>query len=118
MSGELIWDSTDDVILQALQRSGAKGLVKRDIFALFGRNRPAARINAALVRLQAAGKVVCQPTPSFGGRPRQVWHAGVDPSSLDALLDAITIILQSMPSEKERIDIIQRLTTRVLSPKK
>jgi len=108
-----MWDSTDEIILQALQRAGTEGLAKRSIFALFGRNRPAARIDAALARLQASGGVVSRQIPSRG-RPRQVWHAELkQPDNLDALLDAIAGILQGMPSEEERTDTIQRLVERV-----
>jgi hypothetical protein len=73
--GELTGDSTGDVILRALRAAGNNGLHKTDIFNLFGRNLPAAKIDAALGRLQGAGKVVSRQVPAGpgGGRPRQVW---------------------------------------------
>jgi hypothetical protein len=51
--------------------------MKRDIFALFGRNLPAAKIDAALARLQASGRAVSRQMPlqAGAGRPRQMWYA-------------------------------------------
>ena len=72
--GELTGDGPADAILRALRQAGADGLMKRDIFALFDRNLPAAKIDAALARLQASGKAVSrQPPPQAeaGRRPQR-----------------------------------------------
>ena len=75
--GELTGDGPADAILRALRQAGADGLMKRDIFALFDRNLPAAKIDAALARLQASGRAVSrQPPPQAGaGRRPQMWYA-------------------------------------------
>ena len=73
--GELTGDGPADVILAALRGAGANGMMKREIFDLFGRNLSASKIDAALARLQASGRAVSRPMPSLGGRPRQMWYA-------------------------------------------
>ena len=75
--GELTGDGPADAILRALRQAGADGLMKRDIFALFDRNLSAAKIDAALARLQASGRAVTrQPPPQAGGGRRpQMWYA-------------------------------------------
>jgi hypothetical protein len=72
--GDLTGDTAGDVILRALRTAGNNGLIKSDIFNLFGRHLPAAKIDAALGRLQAAGKAVSRSVPGVG-RPRQMWSA-------------------------------------------
>jgi hypothetical protein len=72
--GELTGDSTGDAILKALRAVKSDGLAKGDIFALFGRHLSAAKIDAALGRLQIKGKVVSRSAPTVG-RPRQMWYA-------------------------------------------
>jgi DNA replicative helicase MCM subunit Mcm2 (Cdc46/Mcm family) len=74
--GDLTGDSTGDAILKALRAVRPDGLAKQDIFALFGRNLAAAKIDAALGRLQIKGKTVSRMLPTGGaGRPRQMWYA-------------------------------------------
>jgi hypothetical protein len=74
--GDLTGDSIGDAILKALRTARPNGLAKQDIFALFARNLSAAKIDAALGRLQIKGKVVSRMIPTGGaGRPRQMWYA-------------------------------------------
>jgi hypothetical protein len=73
--GDLTGDSTGDAILKALRAARPDGLVKSDIFALFGRNLSAAKIDTALGRLQVKGKAVGRNQPGVTGRPRQIWYA-------------------------------------------
>jgi hypothetical protein len=75
--GEMTGDTTGDVILRALRTAGSNGMARTDIINLFGRNLPAAKIDATLGRLQAAGKVVSRlaPLQAGAGRPRQMWYA-------------------------------------------
>ena len=75
--GELTGDAPADAILRALRQAGADGLMKRDIFALFDRNLPAAKIDATLARLRANGKAVSRPSPpqAGAGRRPEMWYA-------------------------------------------
>jgi uncharacterized protein DUF3987 len=76
--GEMTGDAAGDVILRALHHAGAEGMTKTDIFNLFGRNLAAAKIDAALGRLRAAGKVTSREVPPLragvGKRSRQMWY--------------------------------------------
>src|SRR5262249_18304399 len=67
--GELTGDGPADVILAALRGAGATGMMKRDVFDLFGRNLSDSKIDAALARLHASGRAVSrQISPHTGAK--------------------------------------------------
>ncbi|MGH3180450.1 MAG: hypothetical protein ACRDOE_00855 [Streptosporangiaceae bacterium] len=66
-------DPVAEQIHTALAASAA-GLTRTQLRDLFGRNLPAARIEAALVALGSAGRARCQRATT-AGRPAEIWTA-------------------------------------------
>jgi hypothetical protein len=76
--GDTLGNPNADTILRALRVSGAAGMTRTDLFALFGRNLPAGKIDAALMILQNNSKArrAASTTPGpRGGRPAERWFA-------------------------------------------
>ena len=75
--GDFTGDPVADVILRALRTAGAAGMSRSDIsHNLFSRNMDAAKMQAALGQLLAAGKVRCDKQKLNGpGRARELWFA-------------------------------------------
>jgi hypothetical protein len=75
--GSLTGDPIADAILRELRSAGSSGLKRTAIRDLFGRHAAAEKIETALQKLLAAGKVRCEKqAPSSGaGRPSEVWFA-------------------------------------------
>lgn len=71
--GNRMGDPDADRILDALKRNPS-GLTRTNIRDLFGRNRPADRIEAALARLRRSGKAHCL-SDNTGGRSAERWVA-------------------------------------------
>jgi hypothetical protein len=72
--GNSIGDPIADDILRALRQAGEEGMTRTAIRDLFGRNRLADRIGAALAMLMTRGLVRAE-MKSSGGRPTEVWFA-------------------------------------------
>jgi hypothetical protein len=72
--GSLLGDAVADEILGALQQTGSLGLTRTQIRDLFGRNRSAERIGAALALLLSKGRAKGEIVET-GGRPSEVWRA-------------------------------------------
>lgn len=72
--GDLVGDPVADEIMQALLQAGQAGMTRTTIRDLFGRNRSADRIGAALALLLKAGKAAGKMRET-GGRPAEVWVA-------------------------------------------
>jgi hypothetical protein len=72
--GSLLGDDVADEILSALHQVGGKGLTRTEIRDLFGRNRSAERIAAALGPLLTKGRAKAEIRPTEG-RPSEVWIA-------------------------------------------
>jgi hypothetical protein len=71
--GEAIGNPTTDKILHALV-SKAEGLTRTEISGLWGRNKPAQEIEAALKELAASKLAECRSVPS-SGRAAERWYA-------------------------------------------
>jgi Protein of unknown function (DUF3987) len=72
--GASLGDPVADEILRALQCAGREGMSRTAISDLFGRNRSADRIGAALGLLTARGRAKAEVKQS-GGRPTEIWFA-------------------------------------------
>jgi hypothetical protein len=72
--GDSLGDPVADEVLRALQQAGAAGLTRTAIRDLFGRNRSADRIGAALALLMQKGRARGDMRET-GGRPSEVWFA-------------------------------------------
>jgi hypothetical protein len=72
--GNALGDETADDILRALRQAGAEGMTRTQISDLFGRNRSAGRIGAALALLMTNGRARVEMRQT-GGRPVEVWLA-------------------------------------------
>jgi hypothetical protein len=72
--GDSLGDPVADEVLRALQQAGAVGLTRTAIRDLFGRNRSADRIGAALALLMQRGRAR-GGIRETGGRPSEVWFA-------------------------------------------
>ena len=76
--GASLGDPIADTILTELRKAGKEGLTRTDISGLFSRNASAGRITLALSELLnlrlAATK---REAPAGGGRPVEIWTAGV-----------------------------------------
>jgi hypothetical protein len=72
--GSLLGDDVADEVFGALQQVGSKGLTRTEIRDLFGRNRSAERIAAALGLLLTKGRAKADIRPTEG-RPSEVWIA-------------------------------------------
>jgi hypothetical protein len=69
-------DTVADAILRRLRSAGADGVSRGDIYRSFGCNTSASRIEIALGKLAADGKVRCVKQKANGaGRPREMWFA-------------------------------------------
>jgi hypothetical protein len=71
--GDKLGDSVADTILQAL-RNSANGMTRTQISELFGRNKNADKISAALTLLLKYNKVQCDMVTGKT-RPFEVWKA-------------------------------------------
>ena len=80
-SCEYIWrdalgNPVADEILRVLRLAGSAGKTRTEIRDIFGRNRMADEIGAALALLAAEGKAACTTRVSAnGGRPAELWVA-------------------------------------------
>jgi hypothetical protein len=72
--GDSLGDPVADEVLRALQQAGGVGLTRTAIRDLFGRNRSADRIGAALALLMQRGRAR-GGIRETGGRPSEVWFA-------------------------------------------
>jgi Protein of unknown function (DUF3987) len=72
--GRAVGDPVADEILRALRHAGATGMTRTAIRDLFGRNKSADRIGAALQLLLTTGRARFE-TSATGGRPVEVWFA-------------------------------------------
>jgi hypothetical protein len=72
--GDMLGDPIADEITRALQRAGSDGMTRTAISDLFGRNRSADRIGAALALLATNGRARMETRPT-GGRPAEIWLA-------------------------------------------
>jgi hypothetical protein len=70
--GDAIGDPVADEILRALQHAGCEGMSRTAIRDLFGRNRSADRVGAALALLASKGRAKGE-TIETRGRPAEVW---------------------------------------------
>ena len=57
-----------------LQQAAEAGLTRTQISAVFKRNLPRERINAALELLRGKGRAICESI-STDGRPSELWRA-------------------------------------------
>jgi hypothetical protein len=75
--GNALGDPLADEILRALKQADAEGMNRTAIRDLFGRNRSADRIGAALALLMTKGRAIMQRVEAggAGGRPAEVWFA-------------------------------------------
>jgi hypothetical protein len=71
--GDALGDPVADTILVALRES-SDGLSRTDLRDLFGRNKSASRISAALAVLQERGLIGMRKQQT-DGRPTEVWFA-------------------------------------------
>jgi hypothetical protein len=72
--GNALGDPVADEIERALLHAGAAGITRTAIRDLFGRNKSADRIGAALALLTTKGRAFAE-TKVTGGRPSEVWFA-------------------------------------------
>jgi Protein of unknown function (DUF3987) len=72
--GNALGDPVADEIERALLHAGAAGITRTAIRDLFGRNKSADRIGAALALLTTKGRASAE-TKVTGGRPSEVWFA-------------------------------------------
>jgi hypothetical protein len=72
--GDAIGDPVADEILRALQQAGRDGMTRTAIRDLFGRNRSADRIGAALALLMTKRRAKAEVRET-AGRPSEVWFA-------------------------------------------
>jgi hypothetical protein len=72
--GNALGDPVADEIERALLHAGAAGITRTAIRDLFGRNKSADRIGAALALLTTKGRAFAE-TEVTGGRPSEVWFA-------------------------------------------
>ena len=72
--GRAVGDPVADEILRALKNASATGMTRTAIRDLFGRNKSADRIGAALQLLLTMGRARFETTAT-GGRPVEVWFA-------------------------------------------
>jgi hypothetical protein len=72
--GDSLGDPIADEIERALRQAGAAGMTRTAIRDLFGRNRSADRISAALAILMTKGRARMDREMS-GGRPSETWRA-------------------------------------------
>lgn len=70
--GDALGDPVADRILQMLRQS-PEGLSRTNIYQLFSKHTPAARIEQALGLLQTSGRARCE-IKETGGRPLEVWR--------------------------------------------
>ena len=70
----MLGDPDADEILRALRQAGSNGITRTVIRDLFGRNRSANRIGAALALLMTQGLARMEPRTT-AGRPAEVWIA-------------------------------------------
>jgi hypothetical protein len=73
--GQMLGDPVADEILRALRGAGADGMTRTAISDLFGRNRSADRIGAALSMLLGRGLAKGEMKSAGTGRPAEVWCA-------------------------------------------
>jgi hypothetical protein len=76
--GDLLGDPVGDEILRALTRAGRAGMSRTDISGLFGRNRTAEEIGAALFDIEKSGRARALRVPAGQGgrgRPIEMWYA-------------------------------------------
>ncbi len=71
--GSILGDPMADEILRALQAAGKAGMTRTEISTLFGRNRSAEKLGAALALLQRYGRAN-MTLEGTGGRAREVWR--------------------------------------------
>ena len=71
----MLGDTVADEILIALRQAGREGLTRTAIRDLFGRNRSADRIGAALGLLLSKGRARGEMRDNPSGRPSEVWRA-------------------------------------------
>ncbi len=71
--GDSLGDPVADEILRALRRNG-NGMTRTDISNIFGRNRAADQIGAALAKLFGLGLAKCREQKT-GGRSAETWFA-------------------------------------------
>jgi hypothetical protein len=71
--GDSLGDREADLILQTL-RQNANGMIRREIFRLFGNHVSSGTVTRALGYLLRTGKVRNESQPT-SGRPREVWFA-------------------------------------------
>jgi Protein of unknown function (DUF3987) len=72
--GDTLGDPVADEIDRALQHAGSDGMTRTAIRDLFGRNRSADRIGAALALLMGKGRARAE-VKETGGRPSEIWSA-------------------------------------------
>jgi uncharacterized protein DUF3987 len=72
--GDSLGDPVADEIHRALQQAGPNGLTRTNLRDLFGRNKSADRIGAALQLLATRGRARPE-TVHTGGRPSEIWYA-------------------------------------------
>jgi len=72
--GDLTGDSVADTVLHALRESPG-GLSRSEIFRLFGNNRGAGELDAALLNLTDGGLIRAERDTATGGAPKTTWHA-------------------------------------------
>lgn len=75
--GNALGDPVADEILRALQQAGEAGMTRTAIRDLFGRNRSADRIGAALALLLAKGRAKGEVRET-AGRPVEIWFATME----------------------------------------
>jgi hypothetical protein len=74
--GDMLGDPVADEILLALRQAGSDGMTRTAIRDLFGRNRSADRIGAALALLLTHGLARMEERATGDrGRPAEVWFA-------------------------------------------
>jgi len=77
--GNALGDPVADEILLALKHAGSEGMTRTAIRDLFGRNKSADRIGAALAMLVTRGRARMESRQT-GGRPTEVWFAKTEVS--------------------------------------
>jgi hypothetical protein len=76
--GDMLGDDVADTILTALKTAGLAGMGRTEMFNLFSRHVPSARITMVLRNLQNAGKAERVPGPTPGHGERRWRYTGAD----------------------------------------
>jgi len=73
--GDLVGEAFTDEVLRVLRSAGSSGISRIDLYQIFIGHRSKDKINAALIRLLAAGKVRREQRPGSRGLAGEMWFA-------------------------------------------